>query len=271
MKILITGYRGFVGTNMMAYFGRKPGYQVDGWSWDTNPKTWPEVKGYDWVIHLGATTSFDVEKVMRQNFDFSCWLFQQCQEYGVHLQYSSTSAVYDRNFSEYAACNPRSPYEWSKYLFDRWVFQQTHKSFVQGFRYFNVYGKWMQISKNPSPIYKWRHQAQTTKEVLVFEGGEHILRDWVWVGDLCQLQEDFMLSVRGSGLWNAGTGLAHSFLDLAETIAEQENAEIKFIPVPQELQPLRLKTCADLKHLKETVGSRKWLNVYEWLDLESPR
>lgn len=269
MKILITGHNGFIGTNMMAFFGNQIGYRVDGWAWNANKEHWPKVKGYDWVIHLGATVSPEVEKVMRQNFDFSCWLFNQCQEHSVHLQYASSSSVYGRDCSEFASCDPRSPYEWSKYLFDRWVFEQEHNCFVQGFRYFNVYGKWMHLSKNSSAIYKWRKQARDNKEVLVFEGGEHIYRDWVWVGDICQLHYDFMQEVMGSGLWNAGTGLAHSFLDIAETIAEQEGATIRTLPIPSELQPIKQKTCADLRHLKETIGSRKWLNVYEWLDLES--
>lgn len=271
MKILITGYKGFIGSNMTSFFGNQPNCQIGVWTWDSNKNNWPNVKGYDWVIHLGATSSNDVEKVMQQNFDFSCWLFKECQKHSVHLQYASTSGVYGntKDFSEYASCNPKSPYEWSKYLFDRWVFQQNHTSYVQGFRYFNVYGKWMHLCKNVSSIYKWRQQARSNKQVLVFENAQNIYRDWVWVGDICQLHFDFINTVKGSGLWNAGTGLSHSFLDIAETIAEQENAVIKFIPVPIELQPIKLKTCADLTHLKQTVGSRKWLNVYEWLDLES--
>jgi nucleoside-diphosphate-sugar epimerase len=79
-----------------------------------------------------------------------------------------------------------------------------------------------------------------------------------------------MTTVNGSGIWNVGSGLPHSFLDIAEYIAEQEGVELEYEPVPQqELQRFRSKTCADLKHLKETIGKRPWLNVYEWLDLES--
>jgi nucleoside-diphosphate-sugar epimerase len=96
-----------------------------------------------------------------------------------------------------------------------------------------------------------------------------VFRDWTWVGDVCQLQLDFIKTVKGSGIWNVGSGLSHSFLDIAETIAEQEGVDIVRISVPyEEIPRFRSKTCADLKHLKETIGKRKWLNVYEWLDLE---
>jgi nucleoside-diphosphate-sugar epimerase len=67
-----------------------------------------------------------------------------------------------------------------------------------------------------------------------------------------------------------GSGLSHSFLDIAEEIAEQEGVELRKIPVPEEEKNrMRNITCADLTHLKETVGRRKWLNVYEWLELEA--
>jgi nucleoside-diphosphate-sugar epimerase len=79
-----------------------------------------------------------------------------------------------------------------------------------------------------------------------------------------------MTTVMGSGIWNVGAGLAHSFLDIAETIAEQEGVEIRTVPIPDaEKTRFRQSTCANLKHLKETIGKRQWLNVYEWLDLES--
>ena len=257
----------------MAFLALQPDWQVDGWDW--HETDWPDTREYDWVVHLGAVadmTDTDVEKIMHQNFDFSCWLFNECQRNGVNLQYASSSSVYGntKDFSEYAPCYPQTAYAWSKYLFDRWVFQQRHTTFVQGFRYFNVYGKWMHLrGTRANAIHKWRQQARTSGYIEVWENAEHIYRDWTWVGDVCKLHLDFMTTVKGSGIWNVGSGLAHSFLDIAETIAEQEKVEIKLIPMPGTESPrYRQKTCADLAHLKETIGRRKWLNVYEWLDLE---
>jgi ADP-L-glycero-D-manno-heptose 6-epimerase len=272
MKILITGSEGFIGKNMMAFFGHQPEWQVDGWDWD--PKSFPNVKTYDWVIHLGAIadmTETYVDKVLHQNLEFSQQLFLACQEAGTHLQYASSSSVYGdtKNFSEYATCQPQTPYAWSKYLFDRWVFQQTPTIMVQGFRYFNVYGKWMHLrGSRANAISKWREQARKQGYIEVWDNAEHIYRDWTWVGDICQLQLDFINTVKGSGIWNVGAGLPHSFLDIAEAVAEQEGVEIRTIPMPAtENSRFRQKTCANLTHLKETIGKRKWLNVYEWIEL----
>jgi len=271
MRILVTGHEGFIGKNMLAWLNQEDGWQIDGYEW--HPTERPEVSGYDWVIHLGAIadmTCTDVEAIMKQNLEFSQWLFNECNKHGVNLQYASSSSVYGdtRDFSEYAPCYPQTPYAWSKYLFDRWVFQQPQSIFVQGFRYFNVYGKYMHLrGRRANAIVKWHTQAVKEGKITVWETAEHIKRDWTWVGDVCRLHIDFIKEVRGSGIWNCGAGIAHSFLDIAEEIAEIEGVEIEFVPVPEaELSRMRHSTKANLTHLKETIGKRKWLNVFEFLN-----
>lgn len=272
MKILVTGHQGFIGRNLIPWL-QNEGWEVDGWEWD--PEDYPDVRPYDWVIHLGAISDYhetDIDKLLKQNYEFSQWLFKECQENSVHLQYASSNAVYGNanNYAEDALCNPLTPYAWSKYLFDRWVFQQPHESFVQGFRYFNVYGKYMHIKKgNVNLIHRWRDEARKTGKVSVWSNAEYIKWDWTWVGDVCKLHVDFIKNVMGSGIWNVGAGLSHSLLDVAEEIAEQENAKINLISMPSEEKGLvRFKVKADLTRLKETIGSRKWLNVFEWLEYE---
>lgn len=110
-------------------------------------------------------------------------------------------------------------------------------------------------------LYRFREQAKRGY-IEVPQGSEYTKRDYVWVGDVCKLHIDFIKTVKGSGIWNVGSGLTHSILDIAEEIAEQENVRIELIdPVD-----LPIKICANMKHLKETVGKRKWLNVFEFLN-----
>ncbi len=273
MKILVTGHNGFIGRNMTGWLANE-GWTVEGWEWDPDTTNWPDVRDFDWVIHLGAIADMrevDIDQIMLQNYDFSCWLFNQCQLHQVNLQYASSSSVYGntKNFSEHAVCNPQTPYAWSKYLFDRWVFRQPgHKAYVQGFRYFNVYGKWMHLrGTRASAIHKWQEQAKNQGKITVWDCAEKIKRDWTWVGDVCKLHIDFIKTVNGSGIWNVGSGLAHSFLDIAEEIAEKEGVPIERVPVPEEeLARMRWYTCADLTNLKTVIGKRKWLNVYEYIN-----
>ena len=256
---------------MLAWLNQEEGWHVDGYEW--HPQERPDVSKYNYVIHLGAIadmTCMDVDQILKQNLEFSQWLFTECNTHGVNLQYASSSSVYGdaKNFSEHSACNPQTPYAWSKYLFDRWVFQQEINIKVQGFRYFNVYGRYAHLRGNRSnAIVKWQEQARREGKITVWENAEHIHRDWTWVGDVCRLHIDFIKEVNGSGIWNCGAGLAHSFLDIAEEIAEIENVPIETIPMPDSEKPrFRRKTCADLTLLKQTIGKRKWLNVFEYLN-----
>jgi len=256
---------------MLAWLQKEEGWHVDGYDW--HPTARPDVTDYDWVIHLGAIadmTCTDVDVVLKQNLEFSQWLFAECNRHSVNLQYASSSSVYGdtKDFSEFAPCNPQTPYAWSKYLFDRWVFQQSPCIYVQGFRYFNVYGRYNHLrGTRVNAIEKWRTQARKEGKITVWETAEHIKRDWTWVGDVCRLHIDFIKTVKGSGIWNCGAGLAHSFLDIAEEIAEQEGVQIELIAVPEEEKArMRTVTKADLTHLKNTIGRRKWLNVFEYLN-----
>ena len=268
MKVLVTGHNGFIGRNMVEWMSAE-GWHVDGWDWD--PNNLPDVKQYQWVIHLGALTDkseTSIDKFMIQNYEFSQWLFNECQHNEVHLQYASTSSVYGHgnDFSETAACFPDSAYAWSKYLFDRWAFRQpAHTAFVQGFRYFNVYGKYMHLRGNQANIiHKWTEEAHKTGSINVWDNAVQIKRDWVWVGDVCKLHIDFIKNVHGSGIWNVGSGLAHSYLDIAEAIADRENALIQV--ADSQGHNIRYKTCADLTLLKATIGKRQWLNVFEYIN-----
>ena len=111
MKILITGHKGFIGQNMMSYLESK--HEVAGYEF--NPEQLPLVKDYDWVIHLGAissTTETDVDKVILHNYEFTKWLYNQCNAYKVNMQYASSASVYGNttHFTESGPSDPKSPY-----------------------------------------------------------------------------------------------------------------------------------------------------------------
>ena len=170
MKILITGYKGFIGQNMVEAL--KDEHELSFYEWGDPP---PEFAGLDWCIHLGAISSTnekDVEKVMRQNHDFSCLILLACIEHNVNLQYASSASVYGMgdNFREDAPPKPASPYAWSKYLFDRSVLSQNFTDIrVQGFRYFNVYGPREQHKgRMASVAYHQFHQFKQDGHVKLF-------------------------------------------------------------------------------------------------------
>lgn len=268
MKILITGHKGFIGQNLTLYLQNE--HTLFGYEWQED--SLPEVEGFDWVIHTGAissTTETDVDKVMLQNYEFSKWLFNECNKKGVNLQYASSASVYGTgtDFKEDTPKQPQSPYAWSKYLFDRWVWGLPHRNIVvQGLRYFNVYGPMEDHKRDQaSPITKFTKQAKNDKEIMLFEDSDQYFRDFIFVGDICEAHKQ-LLESKATGLYNIGTGKATSFQEIAEIIAKKYNAEIKYIPMPKKLQNQYQKyTCADISKLS-TVTNINFSTIEEYIN-----
>lgn len=262
MKILITGNRGFIGSHAERFW-RKLGaddcrHDITTYEWDNN--LLPRIEGLDWVFHFGAissTTERDVVRVMRQNYDFSVWLYEECRRYDVDMQWSSSASIYGlgSDFSESAAPDPRSPYAWSKYLFEHYVEKHPTHQKCQGFRYFNVYGEnESHKGSQASPHHQFSLQAQINGVIRVFEGSERMQRDFVPVDTVIGTQFQFLhQDVEENGVWNIGTGVATSFMDIAKQYANQYGALIEQIPMPDNLKAsYQYYTCADLTKLKRT-------------------
>jgi len=266
MKILVTGHKGFIGQNIWQHFIGS--HDLIGYEWDET--SLPSVKGCDAVIHLGAissTTERDIHKVLRQNLDFSQWLFAECARHNVILQYASSASIYGNglDFHESAPPAPLSPYAWSKYLFDRWVRTQTHDNPVQGYRYFNVYGPHEDHKQDQaSPVHKFQKQAKEAGRIKLFEGSDTYRRDFVYVGDLCVMHEK-MLAKQTSGIFNAGTGTAVSFSAVAESIAAKFDARIDLIEMPAALKSQYQEyTCADISALLQHIDM-DWTDIHNYI------
>jgi len=254
MNILVTGYKGFIGKNMVNSLNHNLILYDYG-------DQLPDFKNLNLVIHLGAnssTTETDVDKIFTQNYDFSCMILDLCKTHKVNLQYASSASVYGKlkEFKEDGAVNPQSPYAWSKYLFDRVVTSQNFKEItVQGFRYFNVYGEYEDHKGNQaSPFYQFAKQAKETGEIILFENSENYHRDFVHVSKIIDVHKHFF-NIKESGIWNIGTGQTQSFYDVAKYIANKHNAQIKFIPMPNNVKlQYQEYTCADLTKLKKYMN-----------------
>jgi len=259
MKILVTGNEGFIGKNLCEYLVKK-GHEVIGYEY--KPNVLPNPEGYDWVIHLGAiasTTEKNVDKVLDQNFDFTMRLLQTCDHYGVNVQYASSASVYgnQKEFKEDGPFYPQSPYSWSKYLVDRFIMQANpaeFKGLIQGFRYFNVYGQGEEHKGDQrSPISKFTEQAIKNKKIKLFENSNNYRRDFIWVGDICNVQEQ-MLHKDISGIFNLGSGKTVSFLDVANSVKSKYGGEIETIPIPENIRSQYQEyTCANMDKLNRIV------------------
>lgn len=254
MKIYITGYKGFIGQNMVNAL--KDEHELT--LYETGEDI-PDVAGHDLCIHLGAissTTESDVNLVLQQNYDFSRFLVAECHKARVNFQYASSASIYGRgqNFSETAPPDPLSPYAWSKLLFERYALNmQPHFNIrVQGFRYFNVYGPHEDHKGDQaSPYHKFTKQAKEDGVIKIFEDSSYFFRDFVPVEKVIDVHKK-MWNTTVSGVWNVGSGDPKSFLQIAEEIANKYNARIEYIPMPEDIKRQYQKyTCADLTKLNK--------------------
>ena len=254
MKILLTGYRGFIGGHMFRAL-EAHGHHVSVYDWGD---ILPSVMEQDWVIHMGAissTTERNVEKVMQQNVDFTQQLYQACHTFGVNFQYASSASVYGlvSTFREDAELDPRTPYAWSKYLTERYIQRHPMGPRAQIFRYFNVYGPEGEEHKGSqaSPYAQFKRQAKETGRIQVFEGSDQFLRDFVPVSKIVDTHLKF-LTVKESGIWNVGTGQPRSFM----AVAEEFGVPITTVPMPDILKDSYQKyTCADMTRYNTTVSN----------------
>lgn len=270
MKILVTGHKGFIGSNIALYL-MSMGHEVEGWEYI--PNAVPSTEDYDWCIHTGAissTTYTDVNQILEQNFEFSVRLAQVCENFGTNLQYASSASVYGptTHFTEDGPLLPQSPYAWSKYLFDRFInqFIDEFDIKIQGFRYFNVYGpNEAHKGDQASPYTKFTRQAIDNGVVKLFEGSEDFKRDFVCVEDICRLQEK-MFNVDAKGIYNVGTGRAESFDAVGRAIAKKHGADIEYIPMPDNLKSqYQAYTCANLDKLNSVVDMQ-WTNIEDYIN-----
>ena len=255
MKILLTGHRGFIGGHMLRAL-TEAGHNVITCEWGD---PFPQLNdSFDWVIHIGAnssTTERNVDLIMEQNYDFSVRLYNEARYYGIDFQWASSASVYGlvSTFKENAPVDPRNPYAWSKYLFERYVQQNpATRSVSHGFRYFNVYGPEGEEHKGDqaSPFYKFKKQEAETGRVQVFEGSDSYQRDFVHVSQVVSTHLQFF-DVKESGIWNIGTGRSISFMDVAKKYSDN----IVEIPMPSVLQSnYQAYTRADISKLQKTLA-----------------
>lgn len=256
MNILLTGHKGFIGSHMLTAL-EAAGHNVSTYEWG---ETLPSVMEQDWVVHIGAissTTERDVDKVLKQNYDFTIQLYNACKTYGVNFQFASSASVYGliSTFRESAPVNPQTPYAFSKYLVERYIRDHPMGATTQIFRYFNVYGPDGEEHKGDqaSPYYKFTQQAKTKGTIKVFDNSGSYSRDFIHVSEVVATHLKF-LDVKESGLWNLGTGKTTSFLDVASEIAIKHPSIVEYIRMPKELEQSYQKyTCADLTKLNNTL------------------
>ena len=229
--------------DIMDYMDKK-----DFLEWVRTGRTFPEPVTA--IFHEGAcssTTEWDGRYIMQNNYDYSKALLHYCLEQQIPYLYASSASVYgggrifkeDREFEA-----PLNMYAYSKFQFDQYVRRILPQaaSQVAGFRYFNVYGPREGHKGTMSSVaFHLNTQILAGENPRLFEGcdgygnGEQ-RRDFVYVGDVVDVNFWFLEHPDISGVFNLGTGKSQTFNDVARAAIKFHNkGEIEYIPFPDHL------------------------------------
>ncbi len=226
---------------------------------------------FDIVLHLGAcsaTTEKDSDYLMRNNFDFTRRLCQWSLGQSARFVYASSAATYgdgahgmDDKTEDLHRLRPLNMYGYSKHLFDLHAKSQGWLRRIVGLKYFNVFGPNEDHKADMrSVVHKAFGQISTTGRLQLFKShrpgyadGEQ-QRDFLYVKDAVKMTLHLAQAPLAHGLYNLGSGAAHTWLDLARAIfaALGLPPAIDFIDMPEALRAkYQYHTCADITRLRQ--------------------
>jgi ADP-L-glycero-D-manno-heptose 6-epimerase len=275
MAIVVTGAAGFIGSCLVSFLNKK-GIDdlilVDDFSKTEKNRNLEHAKylskidrdvflhdldrhNISFIFHIGArtdTTEFDQSIFDKLNLSYSQNLWNFCTQNEIPFLYASSAATYGDGafgFDDNDAIDsllPLNPYGQSKQDFDVWALaEKKQPPFWVGLKFFNVFG--------PNEYHKGRmasvvmhafNQINNNGSLKLFKShnpdyknGEQI-RDFIYVKDLLQLMWFWYNKQQNSGVYNAGTGTARTFNDLAKAIFKALNKEVKidYIPTPEDIR-----------------------------------
>ena len=222
------------------------------WQWLTDN---PGIE-FELVIHLGACTDTmenDFDYLIRNNTAYSQRLWDFCCNRKIPFIYASSAATYGdgaEGFSDahetILSYRPINAYGYSKHLFDLWALaQKDTPPRWYALKFFNVYGPYEDHKDRMASVaYHAVPQALKKGCIRLFksyregytDGGQK--RDFVYVDDVVRMIMFLMNNEVPSGIYNAGSGEARTFNDLAAAIfgALKKQINIEYFEMPETIK-----------------------------------
>lgn len=235
------------------------------------------------VFHLGAcssTTETNADYLRDNNTRYTRELCEWAMGARVRFIYASSAATYgggERGYSDEDAATPSlaplNLYGQSKQQFDLWALETGAIRRIAGVKYFNVYGPGEDHKgEMRSLVNKAYDQIMRTGELALFKSyrpeyrdGEQT-RDFVYVSDAVAVTLFFCDHPEVAGIFNCGTGVARTWLDLARALFAAMNRppRIKFIEMPAAIRDkYQYHTQADMAKLRRAGYAAPFLSVEE--------
>ncbi|MGG7073612.1 ADP-glyceromanno-heptose 6-epimerase [Campylobacter sp. 9BO] len=251
------------------HFKNLLGFKGEVFAGDINSKkTLEKIERFkpDIIFHEAAisdTTVKEQDELIKTNVNAFVDLLEICQKHDIKMVYASSGATYGNAKSpqKVGECEaPNNAYGFSKLAMDnigrKYAQQGVH---VVGLRYFNVYGKGEFFkNKTASMVLQFGLQILAGKTPRLFEGSDNIKRDFVYIKDI--IDANLKAVSAKSGVYNAATGTARSFQDIADILQKELGTNLgnEYIPNPF-VGSYQFHTEADMAATKAGLGfESKW-------------
>ena len=204
-------------------------------------------------FHLGAcssTTETDADYLIRNNFEYTKHVAEWALGAGVRLVYASSAATYgglESGLEESRPLHtlrPLNMYAYSKQLFDLLAQRMGWLDKITGVKYFNVFGPNEEHKGDMrSIVHKAFGQIRERGSVKLFRsyrpdfGDGMQQRDFIYVKDAVDMTIH-LAQADAMGIYNAGSGVAHTWIDLVAPIFTTLGVpqKIEFIEMPPPLR-----------------------------------
>jgi ADP-L-glycero-D-manno-heptose 6-epimerase len=211
---------------------------------------------FDFVFHLGAcssTTETNADYLTRNNYEFSRDLAAWALGAGARFVYASSAATYgdgsagmdDATPDTLPRLKPLNLYGESKQRMDLHAWRQGWLEKIVGLKYFNVFGPNEEHKgEMRSVVNKSFGAVMKTGVIRLFKsyrpeyGPGEQQRDFLYVKDAVRMTLHLAANRQAAGIFNIGSGQAHSWNELAHAIfsALGREAKIQYIEMPEAIR-----------------------------------
>ena len=222
--------------------------------------------------------SGDVSELIDANTRFARELCEACLKTGARLIYASSATTYGDgelgffdNDNTTPQLKPLDPEAYAKHLFDAWALRNGHFTKITGLKFFDVYG--------PGEDYRGAHRSlvNTVYHQVRADGVAHLPKsrraeiadgdqahDFLHVKDAVSILLFVHDNPEAVGLFNAGSGQARTFADVARAVfaAVGEEPDLTYGEMPDELHgKFQYHTQADISRLRAAGFSRTLISL----------
>jgi ADP-L-glycero-D-manno-heptose 6-epimerase len=211
------------------------------------------------VFHMGAvseTLATDGDLVWRTNVELSTLLWEWCAHRSVRFIYASSAATYgngaagfDDSPARAKTLEPLNLYGWSKHVFDLNVLDILRRGAPRppqwaGLKFFNVYGPNEYHKGSMVSVVKVKHdEVVAGRKPVLYRSNRPDLADGLQARDFIHVRDAVAILLwlldhpSVDGLFNAGTGQARTYLDVAHAVCDAAGVprEVEFVDMPPAL------------------------------------